>query len=251
MTRRSTMNPRLALACAAAIGAILAASSASAQDIQYGPVAQRAIDGAKAYIAANNLENPQIHMLENSLFRNADPAFFDEWKKLTGIEVVAEPLGYTDIPSKVMGECVAKTGAFDIFNDFPYTEPDAASCGVLMPMDDFVAKGKPDYSGIPDAFVAQQRYNGKQYSMVLDGDHIMLVLRKDIVENPQARAEFKAATGKDLGRSRRSSSTPRLAKPAGASPSTSRCMAPWPIAQSTSRTATSRPISAAFCSTRT
>jgi multiple sugar transport system substrate-binding protein len=34
---------------------------------------------------------------------------------------------------------------------------------------------------------------------VLDGDHIMLVLRKDIVENPKARAEFKAATGKELG----------------------------------------------------
>ena len=35
--------------------------------------------------------------------------------------------------------------------------------------------------------------------MVLDGDHIMLVLRKDIVENPKARAEFKSKTGKDLG----------------------------------------------------
>jgi multiple sugar transport system substrate-binding protein len=197
MTWTSNSNRRLGLACAAAIGALLAASGTVAQE--YGPVAQRAIDGAKAYVAANNLENPQLHMLENSLFRNADPEFFAEWKEQTGVEIVAEPLGYTDIPSKVMGECVAQTGAFDIFNDFPYTQPDAASCGVLRSLDEYAAKGKPDLTGIPPAFVAQQKYNGEQYSFVLDGDHIMLVLRKDIVENEQARAEFKEATGKELG----------------------------------------------------
>jgi multiple sugar transport system substrate-binding protein len=172
--------------------------SVSAQQT-YDPVAQRAIDGARAYIKANNLQNPKLDVLLNSLYRNSFPDFAAEWKELTGVELVSEPLGYTDIPSKVMGEAVAKTGAFDIFNDFPYTQPDAASAGVLHPLDEFAAKYKPDFSGIPEAFVAQQYYNGKQYSFVLDGDHIMLVLRKDIVENPKAQAEFKAATGKDLG----------------------------------------------------
>ena len=76
MIRTSSSNLRLGLACAAALGAMAAANMAVAQE--YGPVAQRAIDGAKAYIAANNLENPQLHMLENSLFRNADPDFFAE-----------------------------------------------------------------------------------------------------------------------------------------------------------------------------
>lgn len=197
MTLTTNPHPRLSLACAAAFGAIITANSALAQE--YGPVAQRAIDGAKAYVAENNLENPKIDMLLNSLFRNAMPAFAEEWKAQTGVEVVSDPLGYTDIPSKVMGEAVAKTGAFDIFNDFPYTQPDAASAGVLQPLDDYVAKGEPDLTGIPEAFLAQQNYNGKQYSFVLDGDHIILVLRKDIVENEQARAEFKEATGKELG----------------------------------------------------
>ena len=181
---------------ALATGIALSAGSASAQD---DPVAQRAIDGAKAYVKAHNMQDPKLNILLNSLFRNAMPEYAERWKELTGVEIVSEPLGYTDIPSKVMGECVARTGAFDIFNDFPYTQPDAASCGVLQPLDEYVAKYKPDFSGIPQAFVAQQNYNGKQYSFVLDGDHIMLVLRKDIVENPQAQAEFKAATGKDLG----------------------------------------------------
>ena len=185
---------RTGLAAALSLGLLGIAASA-----QEDPVATRAVEGAKAYIAANNLENPKLDMLLNSLYRNAIPDFAAEWKELTGVEVVSEPLGYTDIPSKIMGEAVAKTGAFDLFNDFPYTQPDAASAGVLQPLDEYVAKGKPDFSGIPDAFIAQQSYDGKQYSFVLDGDHIMLVLRKDIVENEQARAEFKEATGKELG----------------------------------------------------
>ena len=174
----------------------LAAGVAQAND---DPVALRAIEGARAYVQANNLQDPKLDMLLNSLYRNSLPDFAAQWKELTGVEIATEPLGYTDIPAKVMGECVARTGAFDIFNDFPYTQPDAASCGVLKPLDDYAAKYQPDFTGIPAAFVAQQYYNGKQYSFVLDGDHIILVLRKDIVENPQAQTEFKATTGKELG----------------------------------------------------
>jgi multiple sugar transport system substrate-binding protein len=192
------MTGRTSFLAAALFGAACTAGAAIGASAQEDPVAARAVEGAKAYIATNNLENPKLDILLNSLYRNAMPDFAAEWKELTGVEIVSEPLGYTDIPSKIMGECVAKTGAFDIFNDFPYTQPDAVGCGVLQPLDEYAAKGEPDFSGIPEAFVAQQQYNGKQYSFVLDGDHIMLVLRKDIVENEAARAEFLAATGKEL-----------------------------------------------------
>ncbi len=193
-------SKRLGIVTPALAGAaVFSLASVTTLAADYGPVAQRAIDGAKAYVAQNNLKDAKLDILLNSLYRNAMPDFAAEWKQLTGVTINSEPLGYTDIPSKVMGEAVAKTGAFDIFNDFPYTQPDAASAGVLKALDDYAAKYKPDFSGIAEAFVAQQYYNGKQYSFVLDGDHIILVLRKDIVENPAARAEFKAATGKDLG----------------------------------------------------
>jgi len=183
------------------ISIIVFGYSLNATAVQAGsdPAADRAVNLAKQFVKDNNMKNPKINMLLNSLFRNAIPDFIAEWKGLTGIDVHTEPLGYTDIPSKIMGEAVAKTGAFDMFNDFPYTAPDAAGAQVILPLDDFAAKGKPDFTGIPGAFLAQQRYNGKLYSMVLDGDHIMLVLRKDIVENPKARAAFKSKTGKDLG----------------------------------------------------
>jgi multiple sugar transport system substrate-binding protein len=195
MARSNTQTSMVAIVAAFGLSVLGTIPVQAQQD----PVAQRAIDGARAYVAEHNLKDPKLDVLLNSLYRNSFPDFAAEWKELTGVELVSEPLGYTDIPSKVMGEAVAKTGAFDMFNDFPYTQPDAASAGVLQPLDEYAAKYKPDFSGIPAAFVAQQYYNGKQYSFVLDGDHIMLVLRKDIVENPLARAEFKAATGKELG----------------------------------------------------
>src|SRR3546814_9627559 len=155
---KRTFATATALSFAGTLG-LLCAGTASAQD---DPVAQRAIDGARAYVEENGLENPSIDILLNSLYRNSLPDFGARWKELTGVEIVSEPLGYTDIPSKVMGECVAKTGAFDIFNDFPYTQPDAASCGVLQPLDEYAEKYKPNFEGIPAAFVAQQYYNGER-----------------------------------------------------------------------------------------
>ena len=195
MNKHPVRTPMIALVGALGLSLIGTAPVLAQTDT----VAQRAVDGAKAYVKAKGLENPKLDMLMNSLFRNVMPEFAAEWKELTGVEIVLEPLGYTDIPAKIMGEAVAKTGAFDLFNDMPQTQPDAGGSGVLKPLDEYAAKYRPDFSGIPSAFTGQQKYNGHLYSMVLDGDHIMLVLRKDIVENPQAQAEFKAATGKDLG----------------------------------------------------
>ena len=195
------MRNRFTKPSAAALAGVVALGLAGVTPVvaETDPVAQRAIDGARAYVKEHGLENPTLDMLLNSLFRNSMPDFTAEWEQLTGVKIVTEPLGYTDIPAKIMGEAVAKTGAFDLFNDFPYTQPDASGSGVLQPLDEYAAKYQPDFSGIPDAFVAQQYYNGKLYSMVLDGDHIILVLRKDIVENPEARKEFMEATGKELG----------------------------------------------------
>jgi multiple sugar transport system substrate-binding protein len=193
MKRYSTAIAGALLAC------ILGASSAAAQVLPGATVAERAVNGAKQYIKEHNLKDPKITILLNSLFKNAQPAYNEEWKKLTGVSIESIPLGYTDIPAKVMAEAVAKTGVYDIFNDFPYTIPDAVGAGVLQPLDAYVAKGKPDYSGIAKGIVGQQYFRGKQYAVVMDGDHLILVLRKDLVENPQVQAEYQEKFHKKLG----------------------------------------------------
>jgi multiple sugar transport system substrate-binding protein len=164
-----------------------------------GPVADRAIAGAKEYFKAKNLRDPKLTILLSSIYNNSFPDFARKWEELTGIKLEIVPLGYTDIPAKIMQEGVAKTGVYDIFNDFPYTMPDAVGAKVIIPLDQYAAKYKPDFSGIAAGLQYQQYYDDKLYIMVNDGDHLILALRKDLVENPQAMAEYKAKFNQDLG----------------------------------------------------
>ena len=177
------------------IASLSIASPASAQD----PVAERAVAAAKEYVKTKGLKDPKLTILLSSLYNNSFPDFAKKWEELTGVKFEIVPLGYTDIPAKIMQELVSKTGVYDIFNDFPYTMPDAVGAKVIIPLDDYVKKYQPDFSGVADGLKYQQYYDGKLYTMVNDGDHLIMVVRKDLVENPQARAEYKAKTGKDLG----------------------------------------------------
>src|SRR4030095_481976 len=174
---------------------LMMASPAVAQD----PVADRAVAAAKEYVKAKGLKDPKLTILLSSLYNNSFPDFAKKWEELTGVKFEIVPLGYTDIPAKIMQESVSKTGVYDIFNDFPYTMPDAAGAKVIIPLDDFAKKYQPDFTGIADGLKFQQYYDGKLLVMVNDGDHLLLVLRKDLMENPLANAEYKAKHGKDLG----------------------------------------------------
>src|SRR5262249_57243587 len=136
--------------------------------------------------------NPSLTMLMMSLFKNALPALAKQWEELTGVKMKFVESVSTDIPAKIMAEAVAKTGEYDIFNQFPYVVPDAAGAGVIIPMDEYAAKGQPDFSGLAEPLQAQQFYNGKFYFFLLGGDHLMLVLRKDILELPGVKEAFQA-----------------------------------------------------------
>jgi multiple sugar transport system substrate-binding protein len=173
--------------------------TAWAQTLPGDTVEERAVNGAKAYIEEHKLENPTLTMLLVSLFKNAMPTYAQRWEELTGVKMNFIEYGYTDIPAKIMAEAVAKTGEYDIFNQFPYVVPDASGAGVLIAMDEYAAKGKPDFSSIEAPLSAQQYYNGKLYFLLLDGDHLILVLRKDILELPGAKEEFKEKYGWEPG----------------------------------------------------
>lgn len=175
------------------------AGLADAQTVPGATPEERAINGAKAYLQKHNLKNVEQTILLSSLYNNSFPDFSERWEKLTSIKIKIVPLGYTDIPAKIMAEAVAKTGQFDMFNDFPYTAPDAVGSGVIIPLDGYAERGKPDFSGVAPGLRYQQNYQSKLYTFVLDGDHLILALRQDLLDNPQARAEYKAKFNKEPG----------------------------------------------------
>ncbi len=183
------------LLLALAGGALLATQPAVAAD----PVADRAVAAAKEYVKTKGLKDAKLTVLLSSLYNNSFPDFAKKWEELTGVKFEIVPLGYTDIPAKIMQEAVSKTGVYDIFNDFPYTMPDAAGAKVILPLDDYAKKYKPDFAGIADGLQFQQYYQGKLYTMVNDGDHLIMALRKDLIDNPEVQKAYKAQFNKDLG----------------------------------------------------
>lgn len=184
------------LICCGVLGSVLPVLG---QGLAGASVEERAINGAREYVKKNTLKDPSLTMLMISLFKNSMPTFAKQWEEQTGVKIKFIEYSHTDIPAKMMAEAVAKTGEYDIFNQFPYVVPDAAGAGVLTPLDEYAAKGQPDFSGIEAPLRAQQIYNGKLYFFLLDGDHLILVLRKDILELPGAKVEFQAQYGWEPG----------------------------------------------------
>jgi multiple sugar transport system substrate-binding protein len=162
-------------------------------------VEERAVNGAKEYIKKNNLKNPSLTMLMLARFKNALPALTKQWEELTGVKMKFVEVNYVDSAAKIMAEAVAKTGAYDIFNQFPSVVPDAAGAGVMLPLDEYAAKGQPDFSGLESPLRAQQSYHGKLFFLLLSGDQLMLVLRKDLLGLPGAKEEFQTRYGWELG----------------------------------------------------
>jgi ABC-type glycerol-3-phosphate transport system substrate-binding protein len=162
-------------------------------------VEERAINGAKEYLKRNNLKDPALTMLMLARFKHALPTFTKQWEELTGVKMKFVEVSYADSTAKIMAESVAKTGAYDIFNQFPSVVPDAAGAGVILPLDDYAARGQPDFAGMEAPLRAQQLYAGKLYFFLLSGDQLMLVLRKDLMELQGVREEFQSKYGWALG----------------------------------------------------
>ena len=106
---------------------------------------------------------------------------------------------YTDSAAKIMAEAVAKTGAYDIFNQFPSVVPDAAGAGVILPLDEYAAGSAGFFRHGSAAAGATAVYHGKLYFLLLSGDQLMLVLRKALLELPGSRKNFRPGMAGSLG----------------------------------------------------
>lgn len=162
-------------------------------------VEERAVAGARDYIKQNNLKNPPLTILMTSLAKHAMPTFAKQWEEATGMKLKLLDASPADLPAKILPEAGAKPGEYDIIQYVPSLVPDAVSAGAIVPLDEFAAKGQPDFSGLEEPLRAQQMYNGKLYMLLLDGDQLLLALRKDIVELPGAKDDFQARYGRAVG----------------------------------------------------
>lgn len=180
--------------------AVVAGPALAAAQAPAGATAdERAINGAKAYMKAQGLTSLKLNMLMPSIFTAGSVDEIANFEKLTGIGANYIEVGILQIQARAMSEAVGKSGSFDLWIGDPISLPDTAEAGLTRPLDDFVARGKPEFDDIVGGFQEQGRYKGKTYGLVADGDNFIMVLRRDLLEAPGERQTFKAKYGWEPG----------------------------------------------------
>jgi ABC-type glycerol-3-phosphate transport system substrate-binding protein len=188
------MHPLRFIGAAATI-LLLSASLAVAQDVPGKTADERALNGARAYMKAKGLTSLKLNMMMPSIFTAGSTAEMATFEKETGVGVNYFEVGILQIQAKAMSEAVAKSGSFDFWIGDPISLPDLAEAGLARPIDDFVAKGKPDLDDIVAGFQEQGRYKGKTYGIFADGDNFIMVIRRDLTDKPEEKQKFKAKYG--------------------------------------------------------
>lgn len=125
--------------------------------------------------------------------------FKDKIKAESGIEVILNPVAQADVYTKLKNEFVSGTGAFDVVMLFPLFLPEFVNMGNLRPMDDLLEVRDPKLDDIITPFRKLYcMYDDKLYALPYDGDVHVYYYRKDLLEHPGERADFKKKYGYEL-----------------------------------------------------
>jgi len=166
-------------------------------EIPMGSSAQRAIDAAKQYAGTT------ITYVREAGLQVEDPlAMAPIFEELTGIKVEVVGLPYLDIYSNALQDHLTGGGAYDALDVSPIWMRDFVSAGVLEPLDPYIDEymNKADLDDYLPVYSSEgvMKIDGVTYGLYDDGDVFMLYYRKDLFEDADNQAEFKAAYGYDL-----------------------------------------------------
>ncbi|UCD71107.1 MAG: extracellular solute-binding protein, partial [Syntrophobacterales bacterium] len=146
--------------------------------------AERAMDGIKALMDAGKIKRgDNFKIMIHSGQRGQLAPQVEKLSKLTGLNVEVVVIGVEpDIHTKAMNEAVVKSGEFDLFLGFSNWTGDFAEAGLIAPLDEWVAKYRPEVDRGPSAFVAPldkftTLYKGKYYALGMDNDAFVLFYR--------------------------------------------------------------------------
>ncbi|MCD6156292.1 MAG: sugar ABC transporter substrate-binding protein [Candidatus Atribacteria bacterium] len=125
--------------------------------------------------------------------------YAEDFKEKFDVELKVIGVPFGELYEKEKMELIAATGAYDIMIVYPKFLAEFAANGWLYPLDEFAQKldAKLDdvTPGYRDFYC---KYGGKLYALPYDGDVLNLYYRKDLLENEEERAAFKAKYGYDL-----------------------------------------------------
>jgi multiple sugar transport system substrate-binding protein len=131
-----------------------------------------------------------------------DPLLFSgpKFEELTGVKIKVVEI--TEGLPKLMTEHLSGSSAFDVIGNFsPPWAPDLVAANALVPLDDYIKQhmNQADLQDYLPIYKTIATWNGKYYGLFDDGDTLLWYYRKDLFEDPQNQADFKAKFGRDLG----------------------------------------------------
>ena len=177
------------------------AATAVALSLATGAHAESAAD--RAVKEAQKYRGQTITIVWEAGLQALDPLNFSgpKWEKLTGIKVKVVEVATAEMFTKIMQEYRAGTGAYDALNVIPSWMPDLAQAGALEDLGPYVEKyGYNDelQKIAPTYRDNQMKVNDKIYGFPDDGDVFVFYYRKDILDDPKNKAEFKAKFNHEL-----------------------------------------------------
>jgi len=125
--------------------------------------------------------------------------FAPEWEKRTGgkINLVTAPFG--EIYSKLMSSFTLGTGAYDLSLFASAWMGDFAGNKYLLDLTDRIKADKDlKWEDILPTYRQTVTWGGRLYALPIDGDVHTVYYRRDALENPKYKAQFKAKYGYDL-----------------------------------------------------
>ena len=122
----------------------------------------------------------------------------DGFEELTGATVNIIDVSWGDLYSKQFLELVSHTGIYDIIEVAGFWIPDFVVNNLLVPLDEYYVSWDWALEDIVPVYQKIGVYGGSRYSVIADGDVLALYYRKDLFEDSEYQAEFKATYGYDL-----------------------------------------------------
>ena len=173
---------RMFAATAVALGALLAIAPASAEAPEPTPTFDNVTVVVAQYSGALGI---------------AWEAHAKRIKDLFGINMEIVGIPVNELFDKEMLELSQGTGAYDLVQFNPGWMGDYVD--FLRPLDDYIERWDPAWMDIHEGFrVWMNTYEGKRYTLTMDGDILFTYYNKTTYEDPGEQAAFKAKYGRDL-----------------------------------------------------
>ncbi len=167
--------------------------------IVYGPFssAARAVEEAKKYSGTT------LNVVWEAGLQSQDPLTMGpKWEDLTGIKIKVIELSYNDIYSNQLQDHLTGGSSYDVITFSPLWLIDFVNVGVVEPLNSYMDKymNKADIDDFLDVYKSEgyARMGNTWYGLPDDGDVFVLYYRKDLFEDPENMADFKAKYGYGL-----------------------------------------------------